>query len=54
MHLAQIRARLGRQEGQALVEYALIISLIAIAAIAGLTFLSGGIQGMFTTMANAL
>jgi pilus assembly protein Flp/PilA len=54
MHLAYIRARLVRQEGQALVEYALIISLIAIAAIAGLTFLSGGIQGMFTTMANAL
>ena len=54
MHLAHIRARLARQEGQALVEYALIISLIAIAAIAGLTFLSGGIQGMFTTMANAL
>jgi pilus assembly protein Flp/PilA len=54
MRLAYIRARLARQEGQALVEYALIISLIAIAAIAGLTFLSGGIQGIFTTMANAL
>jgi Flp pilus assembly pilin Flp len=54
MHLAYIRARLARQEGQALVEYALIISLIAIAAIAGLTFLSDGIKGMFTTMANGL
>ena len=48
------RFHLEDADGQALVEYALIISLIAIAAIAGLTFLSGGIQGMFTTMANAL
>ena len=54
MHLAYIRARLARQQGQALVEYALIISLIAVAAIAALTFLSGGIQGIFTSIGNAL
>jgi pilus assembly protein Flp/PilA len=54
MYLAYIRARLAREEGQALVEYALIISLIAVAAIAALTFLSGGIQGIFTSIGNAL
>jgi Flp pilus assembly pilin Flp len=54
MHLAYVRARLACERGQALVEYALIISLIAIASIAALTFLSGGIKGMFTAMANAL
>jgi len=54
MYLAYIRARLARQEGQALVEYALIISLIAVAAIAALTFLSGGIKGIFTTIGNNL
>jgi pilus assembly protein Flp/PilA len=54
MYLAYIRARLARQEGQALVEYALIISLIAVAAIGALTFLSGGIRGIFTNIGNAL
>jgi pilus assembly protein Flp/PilA len=54
MYLAYIRARLARQEGQALVEYALIISLIAVAAIAALTFLSGGIKGIVTTIGNNL
>jgi pilus assembly protein Flp/PilA len=49
-----IRARLAREEGQALVEYALIISLIAIAAITALGLLSGGINGIFTTITNAL
>ena len=55
MYLAYLRARLAREEeGQALVEYALIISLIAVAAIGALTFLSGGIKGIFTTIGNNL
>ena len=43
-----------REEGQALVEYALIISLIAIAAILALTFLSGQINGIFSTIGSGL
>jgi Flp pilus assembly pilin Flp len=52
MQLEYVRARLAREEGQALVEYALIISFIAIAAITALGVISGGINGIFTTMAN--
>ena len=54
MYLAYIRARLAREEGQALVEYALIISLIAVAAIIALGLLSKGINGIFTTISNNL
>ena len=34
-------------EGQDLVEYALIVSLIAVALIGALTFMSGQIKGIF-------
>jgi len=56
MLLTYIRARLGvaREEGQALVEYALIISLIAVAALFALGFLSGKINGIFTSIGNSL
>jgi pilus assembly protein Flp/PilA len=54
MHLAYIRARLAREEGQALVEYALILSLIAVAAVVALTFLSGGINGLFSNVTSKL
>lgn len=36
------------ESGQGMVEYALIIALIAIVVIATLTALSGGIKGVFT------
>ena len=36
-----------REEGQALVEYALIISLVSIVAIAALTILGGKVKGVF-------
>jgi Flp pilus assembly pilin Flp len=54
MILAYIRARLGREEGQALVEYALIISLIAITLIGALGFVSGKLDGIFTVIGSAL
>ena len=56
MLVTYIRARLGiaREEGQALVEYALIISLIAVAAILALGFLSGKINQLFTDIGNQL
>jgi pilus assembly protein Flp/PilA len=37
-----------------LVEYGLIIALVAVAAIAALTFLSGKIQTLFSTVGNDL
>jgi pilus assembly protein Flp/PilA len=54
MLLAYIRARLGREEGQALVEYALILSLIALLAIGGLTLAGNSIKDMFSSIATQL
>ena len=48
------RLELAREEGQALVEYALIISLVAVAAIFALGFLSGKINDIFTSIGNNL
>ena len=45
---------LRRREGQGLAEYALILALIAILAIASLTFLSGQINGILHTIGVAL
>ena len=41
-------------EGQGLVEYALIIVLVSIAAIGTLTLLGTTVSGVFTTITNAL
>ena len=43
-----------REEGQTLVEYALIIALIAILLIAALTFLRGGIANIFNRIGTTL
>jgi len=44
----------GAQRAQALVEYALILVLIAIVVIAALTALSGGITTVFNNVVTAL
>jgi len=43
-----------REEGQDLVEYALIISLIAVVLVASLTALEGKISTVFSTIGTAL
>ncbi|HZP26257.1 MAG TPA: Flp family type IVb pilin [Dehalococcoidia bacterium] len=43
-----------REEGQGLVEYALILAIISIAAIATMGILSGKINSVFTTVTGAL
>jgi pilus assembly protein Flp/PilA len=48
MQLAKMRA----EEGQALVEYALIVSLIAVVCIAALTLTGTSIKGILTSIAN--
>jgi pilus assembly protein Flp/PilA len=46
--------RLARQEGQALVEYALIISLIAVVAIAALQLTGNSIVKIFNNISSEL
>ena len=42
------------ESGQTLVEYALIITLVAVAAVAALGFLSGKIQGLFSNAGSSV
>ena len=42
------------QSGQGLAEYALILALVGLLAIAGLTFMGGAINGLLSTLGNAL
>jgi Flp pilus assembly pilin Flp len=43
--LKKIETRLGREEGQTMAEYAVVLAVIAVATVAAFTALSGGIQG---------
>jgi Flp pilus assembly pilin Flp len=43
-----------REQGQALVEYALILALVSLAAIVALGFLSGKINTLFSKAGNSL
>ena len=43
-----------QEEGQGLVEYALIIAVIAIAVIVAMLFLRGQIQNIFSNIGNNL
>jgi pilus assembly protein Flp/PilA len=43
-----------KEEGQSLVEYALIIALVAVVLIAGLQALAGGINGAFGQIVGSL
>lgn len=54
MLLAYVRARASRQEGQALVEYALILSLIAVLLVGAMTFMHDQIASLFTSIGNDL
>jgi pilus assembly protein Flp/PilA len=43
-----------QQEGQDLIEYAMIVGLIAFAATAGMQAAAGGVNAVFTTVATTL
>lgn len=45
---------MNREEGQDLVEYALVVALIAFGATAGMTALSGGINSAFNSISSKL
>jgi Flp pilus assembly pilin Flp len=49
-----ITALRNREDGQALVEYALILALVSVTAIAALTTLSGGINGILNSIGGTL
>ncbi len=49
-----LRETLKDESGQDLIEYALVVSLIAFAAIAGMGTLANGINNAFKNIANTL
>jgi pilus assembly protein Flp/PilA len=51
LHLQNL---INREEGQDLVEYALVVALIAFGAIAGMQFLASGINNAFSEVAVVL
>jgi pilus assembly protein Flp/PilA len=50
----RIQTLLLREEGQDLVEYALVVALIAFGAVAGMQVLATGLNNAFDTIANVL
>ena len=52
--LVSIRTRLMREEGQALVEYALILGLVSVVAIALLSAVGGNITQLLARVTDAL
>ena len=50
----EVRLRAGEQAGQALVEYALILMLVALVAVGVLTSIGVSVIGPLTSVANAL
>ena len=52
--LEQLKERLTAEEGQALVEYALILGLITVAAVAMLSALGTDLQGLLSRVDAAL
>ena len=52
--MARFLQRLRREDGQAMVEYALIIFLVAVVLIGSLTALEGSIAGAFSAIQTAL
>jgi pilus assembly protein Flp/PilA len=53
--MIRIAARLrSREEGQAMVEYALILGLVSVVAIAALTLIGTTVNGIYEAIATAL
>jgi pilus assembly protein Flp/PilA len=54
VRLSITRRGLRSQSGQGLAEYALILGLVAVVAIVSMTLMGNNIDGMLSTLANAL
>ncbi|MGI6732891.1 MAG: Flp family type IVb pilin [Anaerovoracaceae bacterium] len=50
----KINELIGNESGQGMVEYGLIIALVAVAAIVGLTLLGGGLREIFNDITGEL
>jgi len=53
-HARVLTFELKREEGQGLVEYALIIALVSVALVVALGGLAKGIEGVFTNIEKSL
>ncbi len=49
-----LKAYFNEEEGQDLIEYALIAGLLALAAVAALTLMSGSLEALWTNLQGAL
>lgn len=49
-----LKAYLNKEEGQDLIEYALIAGLLALAAVAALTMMSGSLETLWNNLSAAL
>lgn len=49
-----LRSLLAREQGQDLVEYSLVFSMIAFGAVSGMGYLATGINTVFSSTANIL
>lgn len=52
--LGALKNLIGDESGATLVEYGLLIALVAVAAISSMTFLDGKIQAVFSNTGNDL
>lgn len=52
--VSSIRRVLAEEEGQSMAEYGLILTLVAVAAIAGFTLLGGNINSMVNGLAGKI
>jgi pilus assembly protein Flp/PilA len=52
--ITTLRSLVRRDEGQDLLEYALLVALIALVAVAGVTLAGVKVDAIFTSMANAI
>ena len=50
----KVQTLMNREEGQDLVEYALVVALIAFAAVAGMRTLAGDINSAFNSLGSSL
>lgn len=51
---AYLRGFIRKDEGQDLVEYALLVALIALGAVTAVSLMGGSIQGVFNNIGDAL
>lgn len=52
--ITYLRARFGSRKGQGMVEYGLIIGIVAVILIAALTVLKGPLQTLFSNIASII